>query len=206
METNENKQLPLEQQVKVPIELIINFDNIDGQNLDQIEDEFNDLGKNIPRDKTCRVESITELVKKFNDYDYSGSSIGKCVGVVCVSATCGCYLTTRRHTVPAGHFGHFISSGIHMLTLPGIHMIISTTDKWKGIITIDDELRLVRQYGSRTILLVPQNHIAGGFKIGKTDENTDGEFVIFTTGRHILYESIYRGICSAKLEGDIVNL
>lgn len=155
METIE-VQLPLEQDVNVPNDLIINFDNIDGQTLSNIDDEFNDLGMNIPRDNSSRVEDVKELFDKFNDYDYTGSSVGKCVGVGCVCFTLGCYLMGRRHMVPAGYFGHYVSSGRHMLKKPGIHAIISSTDKWKKMnndvkINLLNIFNLVKQRKDRNL-------------------------------------------------------
>lgn len=67
--------------------------------------------------------------------------------------------------------------------------------KWIDTIPIDDEAHPRRQLGDKTILQVPENHVAGGFRIGKTgEEDTDQEFVLFSQGRHVLPDCKYYGI------------
>lgn len=175
------------------------------------EDQFNDLGTHIPRDNSHRVNTNAELIEAFNTYTHSGSGWGKGGGVTASIFSAGIYALAKRKTTPPGHFGHFISSGRHMLTGPGIHSRVSMTEHWLPPIPIDPEqdtrdaqgnVRLMRTYGDKTILQVPENHVAGGFRIGRTNEldtvngimRRDGEFVLFGQGRHVLADSEYSGI------------
>lgn len=181
------------------------------------EDKFNDRGKAIPRHNANRVQSNKELIEKFNTYDFSGSKLAKVGGTALICATFGGYYFGKRRFIPPGYFGHYKSSGRHMLTAPGIHIITSVAEQWEKPIPIDPEQdgsRLIRTYGDKTILQVPENHIAGGYKIGcvnKFDNDNqimrrDGEFVIFGQGRHVLSDSEFCGIVIKKLEHDNLKL
>jgi hypothetical protein len=47
---------------------------------------------------------------------------------------------------------------------------------------MDEEGHHVRQFGSKTLTIVPENHVGGSYRIGKhNDEGEDGEFVLFGT-------------------------
>ena len=229
------QQLPYEEIVEAPEELKASFNKIitavpidvDGDgSYDEVqidgdiiprtqweEDNFNDLGKKIPRDNSHRVSLNADLIEKFNTYNYDGSGIGKILGYFLSFSSLGIYALIKRKTVPAGHFGHYESDGRHMLTRDGIHTIISSTEKWLPPIPIDTEQdngQLMRTFGDKTILQVPENHIAGAFKIGgknefDTEDNImrrDGEFVLFGQGRHVLSDSEYASVVVKKLETD----
>lgn len=230
-----SNDLPYEEVVEAPEELKASFNKIitaipvdvdgDGKydeiQIDDVvilreqweEDNFNDLGKKIPRDNSNRVSRNADLIEKFNTYNYDGSGIGTGLGWVFTIGSLGTYILNKRRTIPAGHFGHFVSSGRHMLTSDGIHTIQSATEKWEKPIPIDteqDEGKLMRTFGDKTILQVPENHISGAFKIGgknefDSDDNImrrDGEFVLFGQGRHVLSDSEYAGVTVEKLETD----
>lgn len=184
--------------------------------------QFNFLDQRIDRDDTQKVENNLELIEKFNSYNFEGkkvssSGLGKTVGYVLSVASFGCWVLSRRKTVPPGQFGHYISSSKHMLTTPGIHTIISTTEKWSADIMIDDEDHPNRKFGDKVILQVPENHLAGGYRIGSTrdketgqeqkePETRDQEFVLFSQGRHVLPESKYYGVDIIKLTNNRMNL
>ena len=122
---------------------------------------------NIP--KNIKLKAKKELIEKFNTYDFSGSKLAKVGGTALICATFGGYYFGKRRFIPPGYFGHYKSSGRHMLTPPGIHIITSVAEQWEKPIPIDPEQdgsRLIRTYGDKTILQVPENHIAGGYKIG----------------------------------------
>lgn len=232
---NQNYELPYEEIIDAPEELKASFNKIitavpidvdgdgkydkvqiDGDEIPRTqweEDNFNDLGKKIPRDNSHRVSLNSDLIDKFNDYNYTGSGFGATLGTVFTVFSGGIYAFKKRKTVPAGHFGHYISSGRHMLTCDGIHTITSATESWLPPIPIDTEQGtgdLMRTFGDKTILQVPENHIAGAFKIGgknefDSDDNImrrDGEFVLFGQGRHVLSDSEYAGVTVKKLETD----
>lgn len=65
---------------------------------------------------------------------------------------------------------------------------------------IDDEANPCRKFGDKVILQVPENHLAGGYRIGSQGSNSrDQEFVLFSQGRHVLPESKYYGVSIIKL-------
>ena len=109
--------------------------------------------------------------------------------------------------MPEGYFGHYVSSARHFLTPPGIHALGSTTERWLPDVLIDDEEHPNRQMGDKTVLQVPENHIAGGFRIGQHGEDSqDQEFCLFSQGRHVLPDSKFYGINVVKLDSTIVAL
>jgi len=56
------------------------------------------------------------------------------------------------------------------------------------------------------ILQVPENHLAGGYRIGQETEGArDQEFVLFSQGRHVLPESKFYGVSIVKLAGGEAN-
>ena len=115
-------------------------------------------------------------------YSFQGSCFGTVGGFALSAASLGCYYTAQRRVIHPGHFGHYISSGRHMLVLPGIHSLVSLTDRWAepAEVAMDDETNHVRAFGSKTVMIVPENHVGGAFRIGKhSDEGEDGEFVLF---------------------------
>lgn len=206
-------ELPIEVNTEVPEHLIAEFVTVRpkaGQSSRWFafgEDNFNDLNKQIRRDNTNRVSSNTELIKAVNDYDYGPSRLFFILGTVVNVASLGVRKVLIRRIVPSGFMGHYISSGRHMLLPSGIHSLVSLEEKWLPDIPIDDETTLVRVLGSKSILLVPENHIAGGFRIGRDDESEkDGEYVLFGQGRHVLDESKYRNIQIQKLDRTIVKI
>ena len=96
-----------------------------------------------------------------------------------------------------------------MLVLPGIHSLVSLTDRWAepAEVPMDDESNHVRAFGSKTVMIVPENHVGGAFRIGKhSDEGEDGEFVLFGPGRHVLPEENYRHTQVVKLTEGRVRL
>lgn len=171
-------------------------------------DIFDDMGQNIPRDSSNHVLGPREIVKRFNEYDYEGSVFGRCSGTLLTCATAGLYLLTRRKVVQPNTFGVYVSSGRYMLTMPGIRFLRSTTDRWMESIPIDDERNLVRTYGSKTILYVPENHIGGAYRLvdGADGEITAGEYVIFGQGFHVIGQDRYQKVQITKLTGDMITL
>lgn len=166
---------------------------------------FNLLDQRIDRDDSQKVENNSALISSFNcyffeDHSIESSYLGKCVGYSLTVVTAGFWYLSRRRTVPPGMFGHYISSSKHMLTPPGIHSLISFADRWAEDIIIDDEENPSRKFGDKVILQVPENHLAGAYRIGSTGANSkDQEFVLFSQGRHVLPESKYYGVAIIKL-------
>merc|ERR1719160_282464 len=132
---------------------------------------------------------------------------------MCASA--GSFYFKRRRIIPAGFFGHYVSAGRHMLTGPGVHVLKDTKAHWLPDVPIDDENELVREFGTKTVLVVPENHIGGAFRVSggrqraadvaESGEN-DGEFVLFGQGRHVLESNSYRGVVVSKLDNDQVRV
>ena len=173
------------------------------------EDSFNTLGIDIVRDNSNRVNTNADLVRAVNDYDYTGSWAGRTVGILATALSLGGYYASQRKVVRPGHFGHYVSSGRHMLVPPGIHSLVSTTDTWAVPyeVPMDDEDRAVRTFGSKTLLICPENHVGGAFRIGKhADDREDGEFVLMLPGRHVLPEENYRQVQVVQLEAGRVQL
>lgn len=169
--------------------------------------QFNHLCHQVKRDDTHRVTGNAELIKAFNDHPYSGSSIGKVTGAVCNVFSLGTYSLARRRVVPPGYFGHYISTQRHKLVKAGVHTLMPTTSRWQADILIDDEKNPNRKYGDKVILQVPENHLAGGYRIGAESQGTtDQEFVLFSQGRHVLPESKYYGVTIVKLDSERLQL
>eukprot|EP00598_Pedospumella_elongata_P003132 CAMPEP_0184967248 /NCGR_PEP_ID=MMETSP1098-20130426/685_1 /TAXON_ID=89044 /ORGANISM="Spumella elongata, Strain CCAP 955/1" /LENGTH=857 /DNA_ID=CAMNT_0027488673 /DNA_START=80 /DNA_END=2653 /DNA_ORIENTATION=+ len=166
---------------------------------------FNLLDQRIDRDDSQKVENNSELIAKFNCYRFENTNIdsswiGSSLGYFLMFASGGAWFMSRRRTIPPGMFGHYISSSKHILTPPGIHTLISTSDHWTTSIVIDDEVDHNRKFGDKVILQVPENHLAGAYRIGSQGEDSrDQEFVLFSQGRHVLAESKYYGVCIVKL-------
>lgn len=153
------------------------------------------------------MNSTKELIAAVNNYSYGPSKLHMVLGTVFNVASLGVRRVMVRRVVPSGNMGHYISSGRHMLLPPGIHSLVSLEEKWLEDIPVDDETTLIRVLGSKTILLVPENHIAGGFRIGKKDEeDRDGEYVLFGQGRHVIDENKYRNVQIQKLDRTIVRI
>jgi len=129
-----------------------------------------------------------------------------------MAASGGAFYYRRRRIVPAGCFGHYVSTGRHMLTGAGIHVLKDTQANWLPDVPIDDENELVREFGTKTVLVVPENYIGGAFRVsgGRAidEHNTenDGEFVLFSQGRHVLESNSYREVVVSKLDTDLVRL
>jgi regulator of protease activity HflC (stomatin/prohibitin superfamily) len=106
--------------------------------------------------------------------------------------------------VEPGYFGLYTDSGRYMLKEPGIHLLWSCAAKWeetadsRGIL-IDDEANINRKFGDKVILQVPENHLAGGFRVGAVGDQNDQEFVLFSQGRHVLPESKFYGVTVVEL-------
>jgi hypothetical protein len=176
------------------------------------KDNFNDLGRNFPRDNANRVSTPEELIAAVNDYSYQTPKTTKMAYYAAMAASGGAFYFKRRRIVPAGFFGHYVSAGRHMLTGPGIHVLKDTQAHWLEDVPIDDENELVREFGTKTVLVVPENHIGGAFRVsggraveGHDDEN-DGEFVLFGQGRHVLESNSYRQVVVSKLDKSTVRL
>ena len=45
--------------------------------------------------------------------------------------------------------------------------LISSAEEWKEDIIIDDEDNPNRKFGDKFLLQVPENHVAGGYRIGQ---------------------------------------
>lgn len=176
---------------------------------DSAEDNFNDLGRNFPRDNANRVSTPEELIAAVNHYPYGTPSNMKAAYYAACVASGGAFYFKRRRIVPAGCFGHYVSAGRHMLTSPGVHILKDTKATWLEDVPIDDENELVREFGTKTVLVVPENHIGGAFRVSGArtggGEN-DGEFVLFGQGRHVLESNSYRQVVVSKLDNDMVRL
>jgi len=174
--------------------------------------KFNLLGRRIERDNAQVVKNNKELIKEFNAYDFKSSKAWTCAGGVGSILSCGIYLAKKRKTIPPGYFGHFISDKRHMLKPPGVHHLVSAADKWledipieaadeHGTLLSSTQAQRCRKFGDKVILQVPENHIAGGYRVGEHGEHAlDQEFVLFSQGRHVLPESKYNGVCIIKLD------
>ena len=83
----------------------------------------------------------------------------------------------------------------------------SSSERWVDDIIIDDEANPNRKYGDKVILQVPENHLAGGYRIGANNTSArDQEFVLFSQGRHVLPESKYYGVDIIKLVDNRMTL
>jgi len=173
----------------------------------EVADDFNDLGKSIPRDNSNITPDVVSLIEKFNDYPYGSSCMLNCMGSASMVG-CFCFFPKSvRHVVRPGNLGVYRSSGRYMLLPPGIHYLKSFADTWEREIPIDDEQELVRQYGSKIIVLVPENHLGGAYRMGRRHgQSEDGEYVIFGQGRHVLCDEDYRGMEVQRLTGGTVKL
>lgn len=168
---------------------------------------FNMLDQTILRDDSHIVSTNKELIENFNQHSFSGSSLGKVTGRVLNVASFGMYALGRRRVVPPGFFGHYISTERHKLVPAGVHFLTSTASKWCPNVLIDDEKNPNRKFGDKVILQVPENHIAGGYRIGEHGQKSnDQEFVLFSQGRHILPESKYYGVTIHKLNNHKLQL
>lgn len=177
------------------------------------DDNFNDLGRDIPRDTSNRVTTVEDLIEKVNQYSYDVPVYSKCTFWCSTLLSCGSFYLTHKKTVPAGYFGHYQSAGRHMLKPPGQHTLTSTKESWLDDVPADDPENLVREFGIKTLIVVPENHVAGAFHVGSRRGDadadaagTDGEFVLLGQGRHVLDSSCYRDIVCVKLESDNVKL
>eukprot|EP00056_Hartaetosiga_gracilis_P006444 m.96660 g.96660 ORF g.96660 m.96660 type:complete len:850 (+) comp12472_c0_seq1:59-2608(+) len=220
--------LPVEEHVEPPESLFADFDRIIvpklidtssdgnpdtvqiGPTLISLEEwnkgQFNTLGQRIQRDDSQQVESNEELISMFNIHSYGGSTLGSATGLLLSVVTFGAYRLGRRKIVEPGYFGCYRSSGRYFLVAPGIHFLTSTSSSWRDDIAIDDENNRRRPIGDKTILQVPENHIAGGFRIGRQeDDSQDQEFVLFSQGRHVLPESKYYQIEVKPLSEQLVR-
>lgn len=94
-----------------------------------------------------------------------------------------------------------------MLKPPGRHVLMSDEEEWLEDIPIDDPNEMKREIGIKTLLVVPENHVAGAFRVGGgVGAGGDGDFVLIGQGRHVLSNSCYREIVVEKLESDLVRL
>jgi hypothetical protein len=205
------KGAPLEEEIEVPDELKAEFDHV--QLDDKGGDFFNDLGRHFPRDDKNKVSSNDELIEKVNDYPYGAASWAKCRAFSYVLCSCGFYYYQKMRTVPAGFYGHYISTERHMLKPPGRHVLISDEESWDDDIPIDDTSILKREIGIKTVLVVPENHVAGAFRVSAksaddedADSGGDGDFVLIGQGRHVLDSTRYREVVIEKLETDLIRL
>eukprot|EP00928_Gymnodinium_smaydae_P081827 TRINITY_DN65277_c0_g1_i1.p1 TRINITY_DN65277_c0_g1~~TRINITY_DN65277_c0_g1_i1.p1 ORF type:complete len:1032 (-),score=194.23 TRINITY_DN65277_c0_g1_i1:262-3114(-) len=203
----------LERPVKIQEELEAKFEQVEREEGE--DDNFNDLGRRFPRDNSNRVNSVEEVIGRVNDYSYTAPASAKVCFYITTCMTGGSYYIAKRRTIPAGFFGHYESAGRNMLTLPGQHALCSTVDTWLDDEPIDDTENLIRVFGVKTLIVVPENHVAGAFRVGSggavgSDEedanNNDGEFVLLGQGRHVLDSSSYRDIVIQKLEGQMVTI
>ncbi len=167
---------------------------------------FNYMNAVVKTDASGKVLNNEELKDKFNDYGNMGTdSIGVGLGLFLNAATLGTRLLCKRRIIQPGFFGLYTSAGRYRIVLPGIRVLSSTSDVWaqtqdpRGIL-IDDEDNINRKFGDKVLLQVPENHLAGGFRIGATDEDAvDQEFVLFEQGRHVLPESNFYGVTVVQL-------
>merc|ERR1719261_1130552 len=179
---------------------------------DGARDNFNDLGRNFPRDNANRVSNPEELIAAVNDYPYQAPRSTKMMYYAAMAASGGAFYYRRRRIVPAGCFGHYVSTGRHMLTGAGIHVLKDTQANWLPDVPIDDENELVREFGTKTVLVVPENYIGGAFRVSggraidERNTENDGEFVLFSQGRHVLESNSYREVVVSKLDTDLVRL
>merc|ERR550514_1754273 len=160
-----------------------------------------------------RVSTPAELIAAVNDYPYRAPRNAKCAFYAATMASGGAFYFRRRRLVPAGFFGHYVSAGRHLLTGPGVHVLADTRAHWLQDVPIDDENDLVREFGTKTILVVPENHLGGAFRVsgGRMDDKgsegeNDGEFVLFGQGRHVLESNSYREVVVSKLDSDRVRV
>lgn len=198
-------ELPYEKEPRVPSPIIANFRGEEHNPRGTSDlDKFNDLGQNIPRDDNNLVKSQDELLEKMNEYDYSESTPGAVIGglswIVCFP------LLAKRRTIEPGNFGYYRASGKDKLVPPGIHTLTSAADYWMDTnVPIFDARQHERNFGAKTILTVPENHIAVAERINSVD-GKDNEFVVFSQGRHVLKSENYTAIKIAKTDRDIVEV
>lgn len=170
--------------------------------------QFNMLGQTIKRDDTHQVTTNNQLIAAFNDHPFAGSKLGLVTGYGLTIASLGSYTLARRRVVPPGYFGHYISTQRHKLIKAGVHTLIPVTSTWCDDVLIDDEANPNRKFGDKNVLQVPENHLAGGYRIGAEGDmaQVDQEFVLFSQGRHVLPESKYYGVSIVKLDSEKLTL
>eukprot|EP00441_Pelagodinium_beii_P017403 CAMPEP_0197664590 /NCGR_PEP_ID=MMETSP1338-20131121/58732_1 /TAXON_ID=43686 ORGANISM="Pelagodinium beii, Strain RCC1491" /NCGR_SAMPLE_ID=MMETSP1338 /ASSEMBLY_ACC=CAM_ASM_000754 /LENGTH=899 /DNA_ID=CAMNT_0043243271 /DNA_START=33 /DNA_END=2732 /DNA_ORIENTATION=- len=197
--------LPIEETVAVKSDLVASFDHVEVDM--EADDFFNDLGRHFPRDNSNLVKDNDELLERVNDYPYGSDKWARCRALTYATVTFGVYYMQKIRTIPAGNFGHYISTERHMLKPPGRHVLMSDEEEWLDDIPIDDPTLMKREIGIKTLLVVPENHVAGAFRVGGGDgAGGDGDFVLIGQGRHVLSNSSYREIVVEKLESDMVRL
>lgn len=168
-----------------------------------LQGQFNFLDQSIQRDDTHKVSTNEELIAAFNDHPFQGSKLGQISGYGMTLATFGVYTLARRKVVPPGYFGHYVSTQRHKFIRAGVHTLMPTTSYWCENVLIDDEVNPNRKFGDKHVLQVPENHLAGGYRIGADVVGSkDQEFVLFSQGRHVLPESKYYGVTIVKLDAE----
>jgi len=168
--------------------------------------QFNLLGQRIERDDSQKVTNNDELIRAFNTHPYEDDFIGRVEGYLLILLSGTTYYWSQRKVVPPGYFGHYMSSHRHKLLRAGVHTLWNAADHWLADVIIDDETNPNRKFGDKVILQVPENHLAGGYRIGQeTEGSRDQEFVLFSQGRHVLPESKYYGVNIVKLAGGEAN-
>lgn len=195
-------------------------------------DNFNDIGQHIDRDTSCKVQDNEDLIEKVNKYDYNDPAWIAIAGGVecCVGWPIFAWFNRYHHVTPPAYFGHYECNGKHYLIEPGRHVYYKYAEHWIEDVEIDDETKLVRSFGSKTIVNITQGYLGGAYRLYKSrrsiisNENgldvpnqrttETGEYVIFGVGRHVIPQEQYRNIEVVKLEskpgqvgnGDIIKL
>jgi len=208
------KDLPLEAKHQPPEETIVKFETVDASEIriDNTErglsDYFNDLSQKVCRETsndTVKCKNNDDMISKMNDYEYEDRP-SQTSGCIKVFLTAGVYYCLNRRTIPDGNFGHFVSSGRHMLIPAGIWALLAREEAWAHDylipcdMEIKDRVEELMDVGSKIILTVQENCVGGAFRVGQPkDEDKDGEYVLFTQGRYVLRKTDYRHVSVTSL-------
>lgn len=177
----------------IPPEIIAKFPTLELKE-NEHNDRFNSMDEELTRDESCAVSNKGDLVNLFNQYDWNGSWPHCFLGYCVCCCTCGLHwYKYKRKIIPAGYFGHYTSTGRHRLTLPGIRYCRSWDELWEKDIKIQSD-SFQRQFGTKIILTVPENHLGGATRIAQSD------FIVFNEGRHVLNDKDYRDVKVVNLK------
>jgi len=215
------KDLPFEAKHEPPEETIVKFETVDASKIQmenkerKLSDYFNDEGQKLCRESandTVKCKNNADMIKKMNDYEYADVP-SQTSGCIKVFLTLGGYYWWKRRIIPDGNFGHYISSGRHMLIEAGIHALLARETGWAHTnlipcdMEINDNVEEIYHVGSKTILTVQENCIGGAFRIGKPKaDDKDGEYVLFTQGRYVLRITDYRTVQVVSLTNKNQNM
>jgi len=173
--------------LKVPDELKFEFETIDTAEVMRKMDRFNSLEQELPRQNSMKVKDLKDLVSKINTYDQEGDNIALAGGYCAAVLSLGCYWACNRRIVPDGKWGHYSSSGRHMILPPGVHTLMSLKEEWHSDLDMSSSQH-EQTIGSKFLITVPENYIGGATK------TSTANYVLFEQGRYVLDDADYQDI------------